>query len=106
VGSADKDLLYKISYEEAVRALSEQQGVIDSFRTRAGLLLSTAAITTSFLGARAFDGGATPIVWLALVGFVGVATVSLGILWPRRWEFNIDPREVVEAYIGPISRRR
>jgi hypothetical protein len=92
-------LEYGISYEEAVRALSEQQGVIDSFRTRAGLLLSTAAITTSFLGAQALDGGATPIVWLAMAGFVGVATVSLGILWPRRWEFNVDPREVVEAYI-------
>jgi hypothetical protein len=47
---ADKDILYRIAYDEAVRALSEQQAVIDSFRSRAGLLLSSTAITTSFLG--------------------------------------------------------
>lgn len=52
---ADKDSLYKVAYDEAVRALSEQQGAIESFRTRAGLLLSAAAITTSFLGAQALD---------------------------------------------------
>ena len=52
MGLADKDILYKVAYDEAVRALSEQQGVIDSLRTRAGILLSAAAITTSFLGAR------------------------------------------------------
>ena len=54
---ADKDILYKVAYDEAVRALAEQQGAIESFRTRAGLLLSAAAITTSFLGAQALDGG-------------------------------------------------
>jgi hypothetical protein len=37
MGTADKDILYKVAYDEAVRALSEQQGTIDSFRTRAGL---------------------------------------------------------------------
>jgi hypothetical protein len=50
-------LLYKVAYDEAVRALSEQRDAIDSFRTRAGLLLSAAAITTSFLGAQALEGG-------------------------------------------------
>jgi hypothetical protein len=44
--AVSKDTLYKVAYDEAVRALSEQQGVIDSFRTRAGLLFSAAAITS------------------------------------------------------------
>jgi len=39
---------YRIAYEEAVRALSQQHEMIDSLRTRAGLLLPAAAITTSF----------------------------------------------------------
>jgi hypothetical protein len=39
-----------------VRALSEQQAVVDNLRSRAGVLFSTAAITTSFLGARASQG--------------------------------------------------
>jgi hypothetical protein len=98
--NADNDLLYKVAYDEAVRALSEQQGVIDSFRTRAGLLLSAAAITTSFLGAQALNGGDSNLAtWLAMTGFVGVAAVSLAILWPRRWEFTANPRDVIQTYI-------
>lgn len=97
---ADKDRLYEVAYDEAVRALSEQQAVIDSFRTRAGLLLSAAAITTSFLGAQALHGGDSSLAaWLAMIGFVGVAAVSLAILWPRQWEFTANPRDVIQTYI-------
>jgi hypothetical protein len=52
---------YRIAYEEAVRALSQQHEMIDSLRTRAGLLLPAAAITTSFLGAQALDTGSPTI---------------------------------------------
>jgi len=98
---ADKDILYRIAYEEAVRALSEQQAVIDSFRTRAGLLLSTTAITTSFLGAQSFGGGSLSLAgWSALVAFVGVAAISLAILWPHSWEFTANPQEVIESRIN------
>ncbi|HET7443509.1 MAG TPA: hypothetical protein VFJ57_02490 [Solirubrobacterales bacterium] len=100
MSTADKDILYRVAYDEAVRALSEQQSVIDSFRTRAGLVLSAAAITTSFLGAHALEGGNSPwTAWLALAVFVSVAIVSLGILWPRRWEFTANPRDVIQTYI-------
>ena len=100
VSDADKDILYKVAYGEAVRALSEQQVAIDSFRTRAGLLLSAAAITTSFLGAQALDGGDSNIAtWLAMAAFVGVAVASLAILWPRQWEFTANPRDVIQTYI-------
>jgi hypothetical protein len=101
---ADKDILYKVAYDEAVRALSEQQAAIDSFRTRAGLLLSAAAITTSFLGARALDSGDSNLaVWLAMASFTGVAVVSLAILWPRRWEFTANPRDVIQTYIEAVE---
>lgn len=83
-----------------MRALSEQQEAIESFRTRAGLLLSAAAITTSFLGAQALDGGDSNVAtWLAMTTFVGAAVVSLAILWPRRWEFTANPRDVIQVYI-------
>lgn len=96
----DKDLLYKVAYDEAVRALTEQRGVIDSFRTRAGLLLSTAAVTTSFLGAQAPHGDNPDFVsWLALLCFVAVAVASLAILLPRKRESVVNSREVIEAYI-------
>jgi hypothetical protein len=100
MAGADKDILYRVAYDEAVRALSEQQDVINSFRTRAGLVLSAAAITTSFLGAQALEGGDSRwTAWLALAAFVGVAVMSLAILWPRRWEFTANPRDVIRTYI-------
>jgi hypothetical protein len=95
-----KDLLYKVAYDEAVRALSEQQGIIESFRTRAGVLFSAAAITASFLGASALRGGNASLAsWLALFCFVAVAATSLAILWPRKWERAASPRDVIETYI-------
>lgn len=95
-----KELLYKVAYDEAVRALSEQRAVIDSFRNRAGLLFSAAALTVSLLGPRALHGeGWDPAIWLAMFCFLGAAASSLGIFWPRGWETAVSPREVLETYI-------
>jgi hypothetical protein len=94
------DQLYEVAYDEAVRALSEQQGVIESLRGRAGLLFSAAAVTTSFLGAQALRGGDLNFAsWLALLCFVAVAVASLAALWPRRWELTANPRDLIEGYI-------
>lgn len=94
------DLLYKVAYDEAVRVLSEQRAASDSFRARAGLLLSAAAITTSFLGAQAFGSGNSSFFsWPALLGFLAVALACLAILWPRKWEFTANPLGVIESYI-------
>ncbi|HET9593694.1 MAG TPA: hypothetical protein VFP17_12345 [Solirubrobacterales bacterium] len=97
--SADKDILYKVAYDEAVRALSEQQSAADSFRTRAGLLLSSTALTTSFLGGGFLDGGLTTASWAALAAFLGVAAASLAILWPQPWEFTANPQDIIKTYI-------
>lgn len=92
--------LYKVAYDEAVRALSEQRDAIDNLRARAGLLFSAAAITTSFLGAEALrGGGSTPFSWLALFGFAAVAAAVLIVLWPHKWDVAANPREVIETYI-------
>jgi hypothetical protein len=94
------DSLYKVAYDEAVRALSEQQAAIESVRARAGLLLSAAAVTTSFLSAQALQGGRIGLFsWLALLCFVAVAVTSLAILWPRTWEFAAYPSGVVGSRI-------
>lgn len=95
-----RDLLYKVAYDEAVRALSEQQAAVDGLRSRTGVLFSAAGVTTSFLGAQALSAGnASSLSWLALVAFTGVAAALLVILWPRRWEFTTNPHVVIEAYI-------
>lgn len=93
------DQLYKVAYDEAVRALSEQQAEIDSLRTRGGILLSATALTTSFLAAQALHGGGSSLAWLGLAIFGGAAAASLSILWPYRWQLTMDLHEIVEAYI-------
>jgi hypothetical protein len=94
------DPLYKLAYDEVVRALSEQQAMIDSFRTRAGLLFSASVVTALLLGPQALQGeGAEPVIGLAMLCFLGVAAASLGIFWSRRWESVVNPREVIDTYI-------
>jgi hypothetical protein len=98
------DSLYKVAYDEGVRALSEQQAVIDSFRTRAGLVFSAAAVTSSLLGPWALrDKSGDPTIWLAMFCFLGVAVSSLGIFWPRGWETAASPRDIMETYIDPAE---
>jgi hypothetical protein len=95
---------YELAYTEGVRALDEQRVVIDAFRTRAGLLLSAAAIATSFLGGAALDGGTSVLTWLAITAFVLLGVGVILILWPRGdWEYTARPRRIIETYIEPDS---
>lgn len=103
-GGGGRGALYKVAYDEAVRALSAQQAVIDSVRSRAGLLFSVAAITTSFLGAQALDRGSNFASWMALASFVAVSLIALALLWPRHWEFSADPSELISTYIEADGR--
>lgn len=72
---------------------------IDSFRNRAGILLSATAVTTSFFGAQALHGSSNSCSWFALACFVGVAAFSLATLWPRRREVAANPHRVIATYI-------
>jgi hypothetical protein len=78
-----------LALEEARRALDAQERTVAQLTTRAGLLISTAAIVTSFLGGPALARGALdPPAWIAVAAFVGLSVAVLKILWPRRdWEF-------------------
>lgn len=96
---ADRNVLYKVAYDEAVRALSDQRLEIDSIHSRTGLLLSVAAVATSFLGSRALDGGSlSAISWLALASFIATALVSLAILRSFRGEFSTDVSHLIAIY--------
>jgi hypothetical protein len=91
---------YALAFSEGVRALSEQQAVIDSFRTRSGLLLSGAAIATSFLGQASLDQGTTAITWVAIGLFLLLGASVIAILWPRDdWEYTVRPEPLIADYI-------
>jgi hypothetical protein len=102
--SDESGALYKVAYDEAVRALAHQQAAIDNLRSRAGLMLSAGAVTTSFLGAQALQARSLNAPsWLALATFVAMAGALLGVLWPFRWEFSADAREVIDTYVESVE---
>jgi hypothetical protein len=92
---------YRLAYDEAVRTLSEQRQYLDNLGTRAGILLSAAAIATSFLGGQSLrTGGPTGTSWVAIALFFLLGVVVVLILWPRTgWEFAATPRRLVATYI-------
>jgi hypothetical protein len=92
---------YELAHQEAVRALNHQQAALNEFRTRAGILLSGAAIATSFLGGQALDTGEVSAwSWIAIGCFVGLGGSTLMILWPYKgWEFGAFPHSVIATYI-------
>src|SRR4051794_35626476 len=88
---------YQLAYEASERALTQQQAVLDGLRTRASILISAAAIATSFLGAQALRGPPEdprthvtpePMVhvfgWLGIALFVLVGLCTVLILFPRK----------------------
>lgn len=99
--TAEQEGAYRLAYDESVRALAQQQSSLDSLRTRAGILVSAAAITTSFLGGEALaNGRLTFASWLAIGAFVALGGRVLSILLPQRdWEFTAIPRRIIGTYI-------
>jgi hypothetical protein len=81
---------YELAYDEAKRALDAQESVVNELRTRSGILIAAAAITTSFFGGRALaDGAVGTAGWLAIAAFGLVGASVLAVLWPRTdWTFN------------------
>jgi hypothetical protein len=91
---------YALAFTEGVRALSEQQAVIDGFRSRSGLLLSGAAIATSLLGQAALERGTTAFTWTAIGLFVVLGGAVIAILWPRNdWEYAVRPELLIANYV-------
>jgi hypothetical protein len=56
---------YELAFEEAGRAFDAQERAVNELRSRAGVLIAAASITTSFLGSRAITGDRLG-VWVVL----------------------------------------
>lgn len=95
---------YELAYREGARALDEQGAAIEAVQTRAGLLLSAAAIATSFLGGAALEAGPSPLSWLAIAVFVLLGAGVVLILWPRAtYEHYARPKLLVRSYVEPTT---
>jgi hypothetical protein len=81
---ADLAGLYRVSYELSLRALDQQEAVLNELRTRTGTLLAASSLVASLLGARAASTDHLP--WLAGLGLGAFAVsvlASVFILMPR-----------------------
>ena len=100
---------YELAYEEGKRALDAQENVVTELRSRAGVLIAAAAVTTSLFGGRAFEDGEVGAAgWVAIVCFVLVGLTVLAVLWPRDdWLITVDASRFIATYIeretGPLE---
>ncbi len=97
-----EDPRYRLAYDEALRAISQQEATLNDLRSRAGLVLAALSVVTSFLGGTALAGGggleAMEIV--ATVCFVGAGTALVWLLWPREgWRFRFGPKRIIADYV-------
>jgi hypothetical protein len=92
---------YELAYQEALRAITQQQAVLESLRGRAGALLAVAAIVTSFLGGFALgDDGPAGLGWLATLLFLVAAAAVAFILKSRdQWHFRSRPSVIISGYV-------
>ena len=101
---SDQERAYKLAYEEGVRALSQQQSVIDGYRTRAGMLLSAAAVATSFFGGQALKGGGlSGASWVGIALFAGLGVALLAVMTPGRLVNLIRRGEAREGLAGFVA---
>jgi hypothetical protein len=102
--AAELERKYRLAYEEGVRALSQQQAVVDGYRTRAGVTLSATAVATSFFGSQALTGsGLDTWSWIAIVVFVGVGVTLLAVMTPGRLRNLLGPGQAREGLAGFVA---
>jgi hypothetical protein len=94
---------YALAFDEARRALEDQERSVEQLRSRSGALVAAAAITTSFFGGQTLHGNRLhTFAWIAVGAFVGIGLSTICILWPRRdWEFSLDPARFITTYLEP-----
>jgi hypothetical protein len=100
----DGDVRYTIVYQEALRAIADQQAAVDALQTRAGTVAAGGTIATSLIGLGAANSGSLGVGGFAAVIFLlGIVLLTGAILWPHRdWRFIFEASRLHWNYIeGP-----
>lgn len=101
------DPRYELVLSQVLRGLSQQQGVLDNLRARAGTLVAAASLVSSFFGATALSNEASPpaTFWVVLAFlFLGVVVAAaIIIVWPYQWRFGISGHRLLADYVNPES---
>lgn len=91
----------KLAYQEAVRGLDKQEGLLEALRTRTGVLLAASFLAASLLGQQAFRGpGPQALAIAAVIAFVISIGAGVYILPKRNLVFP-----TVDFYEGSYDLR-
>jgi hypothetical protein len=92
---------YELAYQEGLRAITQQQAVLEGLRSRAATLLGVASLVSSFLGSIAVQEGRPDVwSWLAIGLFLVAVGCVLYILRSRRdWYFRTAPSVIIGSYV-------
>jgi hypothetical protein len=96
------DSRLRIAYDESVKGIDRQVSAVESLRSRTSTLLAAAALVTSFLGAQAVStnhGSFQPWSYVAVTAFVGVATLAIFVLLPRKWDWSFGATNIIRDYV-------
>jgi hypothetical protein len=90
--------LAELTYEQAQKALEQQERQVNELRQRMGTLLGAAALIASFFGAAALGRDGTSL-HVVLAGIALAVTVLSGlfVLYPHRMQFAADARRLYDA---------
>jgi hypothetical protein len=98
--------LASLRYNEAVRSIESQRGTLSELRSRTGLLISAASISTSFLGSTAAKGKhGFPLEFLwAIVPFgISISLALIALLpWPG-WRFSLRAEPFMALEGDPVD---
>lgn len=103
MGDQQSDPRLEVVLAESLRALTQQQAVLDNVRARASVLLSAAALVTSFFGPQVLSHSGGRLRLGAVVAIAALLLVTLmtgAVIWPRwTWRFRTSPAKVLAGYV-------
>jgi hypothetical protein len=99
VAEANEDPRWELVFDEAQRALTYQQGILDNLRSRATVLTAAAALVSTLLGVPALKTGQLGLASVIAIGAAALIVISTGIIcapW-YSWHFTSSAKILVEA---------
>jgi hypothetical protein len=97
---SEVDRRLELVYQEAVRGLTHQQGVVESMNSRAGSLIFASSFASSLLGSSALADGVAGWDWLAMALLLVIGGLIVFLLWPyHNYRFRFDPQELLDRYV-------
>jgi hypothetical protein len=103
--SGENDPRLAFIYQEALRGLVQQQGLVENLNTRAGSLIFATAFASSLLGGSALSDGLGRWDWIALALLFGIGVLIVFMLWPfHNYTFRFDPNELLSQYVDNDRR--